>query len=141
VVATEGGGHIWICPTPFSEGPLEFSTGAGASLKGFRGHDRMGSPKTQGICEEGSPGTGDSKGVSLVALWGCFIIKPAFVNSAVEVQRPCRRSQRLKSCHNCSRNSSCLNCGALHACKQLESEASAQETVTRRFQTKIECSR
>ncbi len=48
----------------FSEGSPEFFTGAGASLRGCRGHFRKGSPQTPGIREEGSPGTGDSQGVS-----------------------------------------------------------------------------
>ncbi len=52
--------HLGL-PSELSEESPEFFTGAGASLRGCRGHFRKGFSRTPGIREKGSPGTGDSK--------------------------------------------------------------------------------
>jgi hypothetical protein len=48
-------------PPPRRRGSSEFFTGAGASLRGCRGHFWKEPPQTPGIREEGSPGIGDSQ--------------------------------------------------------------------------------
>ena len=43
-----GGRDIWVCPAVFPRGSPEFFTGAGASLRGCRGHFRKRSPPDPG---------------------------------------------------------------------------------------------
>ena len=69
-----------------SKGSPEFFTGACASLRGCRVYFRKGIPQTWGICEEGSPGTGDFQGVSTPL---SYIYNP---------RRGCRQAGKLTKC-------------------------------------------